>query len=155
MNGYFYMPVSTWMCHASWVRTSLTNSSWSSLWARPSPFVRFLPDLSPSRCRRVRRDATSARQAPPPALSGEMSGKSERAWGRANKPLRVDSSSAWLLQMLLLGHPEHVYVHSCIHQPVLHNHFVWLCVHEKPIPLLQMEHESAVTWEEKDIRLLL
>lgn len=32
MNRYFYMPVSTWMCHASWVRASLTNSAWYSPW---------------------------------------------------------------------------------------------------------------------------
>lgn len=31
-NGYFYMHMMSWMCHASWLQASLTNSVWSSSW---------------------------------------------------------------------------------------------------------------------------
>jgi len=92
-------------------------------------------------------------QPPPPALSGEMSGKSEGAYSRADKSVVVISTPAWLPQLLPLGQPQHVCVHSCMHQPVLHTHaHVSVCV--KSFFLSQTEQKSAVARTEENVRLV-
>lgn len=150
------MHVISWMCHASWLQASLTNSAWSSSW--PVGQTQPLCEVStwPITFLLLERAnmLLQQRQPPPPASSGEMNGSSEGAQGRASKSLGAAGPPTWLLQMLPLGHPKHDHVHNYSWASPTRS-LICFCLHKKLFPQLQMECESAIKWKKENIRLLL
>lgn len=150
------MHVISWMCHASWLQASLTNSAWSSSWpvGQTQPLWGFYLTYHLLAAGKSKQMLLQQRQPPPPASSGEMNGSSEGAQGRAGKSLGAAGPPTWLLQMLPLGHPKHDHVHNYSWASPTCS-LICFCLHKKLFPQLQMECESAIKWKKENIRLLL